>query len=75
MCTVNFSAGILTGAGENPGRDRLMIYAVVNTLAGSLENVRSVQLLVEGGPVSNLGGLFLGRPVEPDFSLEHSGEN
>lgn len=74
VCTVDFSREFLTGAEENAARDRLLLYAVVNTLAGSLENVRSVQFLVEGEPLSALGGLPAYRPIEPDFSLERMGE-
>lgn len=69
VCTVDFSGAFLDGTGEDAGRDKLLLYAVVNTLAGSLENVQSVRILTEGEPVSSLGGVPLLNSVEPDFSL------
>lgn len=71
VCTVDFSAGFLEGSGQDQGRDRLMLYAVVNTLAGSLGNVEQVRILVEGQPLESLGGIPLTNPIQPDFSLEH----
>ena len=70
VCTVDFNAAFLAGSGEDEGRDRLLLYAVVNTLAGSLGNVEQVQILVEGEPLDELGGIPLTNPIQPDFSQE-----
>ena len=78
ICIADFSAELLNGAGEDTSRDRMMLYAVVNTLAGSLGNVEQVRILVEGQPLDSLGGIPLANPIQPDFSLEgrvSAGEN
>ena len=70
VCTVDFTAAFLTGSGEDESRDRMLLYAVVNTLTGSLGSVEQVRILVEGAPLDNLGGIPLTNPIRPDFSLE-----
>ena len=71
ICTVDFNAAFLEGSGQDESRDRQLLYAVVNTLAGSLGNVEQVRILVEGKPLESLGGIPLANPIKPDFSLEH----
>lgn len=69
VCTVDFNTAFLEGVGDGDSA-ALRLYSVVNTLAGSLENVQAVQILVEGKQVSYMGGVPLSSPIKPDFSLE-----
>ena len=71
VCYVNFSQEFRTGMPESGEALRLLAYAVVNTMAGNLDAVSSVQLLVEGEPLPALDGLALDGPLEPDTSLEN----
>ena len=51
-----------------PGRDRLLLYAIVNTLC-QLPNVDAVFLLVEGESVEEFGGMAVNVPLEPNPDL------
>lgn len=68
ICYVNFDAAFLSGSGEAPGRDRLLLYAIVNTLC-QLPNVDAVFLLVEGESVEEFGGMAVNVPLEPNPDL------
>ena len=68
ICYVNFDAAFLSGSGEAPGRDRLLLYAIVNTLC-QLPNVDAVFLLVEGESVEEFGGMAVNMPLEPNPDL------
>lgn len=68
VCCVNFSADLLSGNGEDPALDDLLLYSVVDTL-GRLDAVTAVQLLVEGQPLPAFGSVDTSLPVEPDFTL------
>lgn len=70
LCVVDFSGEFLDGSGQDERRDRMLLYAVVNTLAGSLENIEQVRIFVEGEPIDALGGVSLDSPIKPDFNLE-----
>ena len=58
---------------EKAEQARLRLYSVVNTLASSLETIQAVQILVDGIPVSQIGGIPTTAPLEPDYSLERFG--
>ena len=68
VCYVNFDAAFLSGSGAAPGRDRLLLYAIVNTLC-QLPNVDAVFLLVEGESVEEFGGMAVNVPLEPNPDL------
>ena len=68
VCIVDFNSAFLTETEEEQARLRL--YSVVNTLASSLETIHAVQILVEGIPVNQIGGIPATAPLEPDYSLE-----
>lgn len=68
ICYVNFDAAFLSGSGAAPGRDRLLLYAIVNTLC-QLPNVDAVFLLVEGESVEEFGGMAVNVPLEPNPDL------
>ena len=67
VCYVNFDAAFLSGSAA-PGQDRLLLYAIVNTLC-QLPNVDAVFLLVEGESVEEFGGVAADRPLEPNPDL------
>ncbi len=71
VCTVDFNSAFLAETGAEQARLRL--YSVVNTLASSLETIQAVQILVDGIPVSQIGGIPTTAPLEPDYSLERFG--
>lgn len=72
VCYVDFSQPFRDGLPQSAEDLRLLVYSVVNTMAGNLESVQAVQLLVEGQPLPALGGLELDSPLAPDISLEKS---
>ena len=59
---------LLIPSGAAPGRDRLLLYAIVNTLC-QLPNVDAVFLLVEGESVEEFGGMAVNVPLEPNPDL------
>ena len=72
VCYVNLSQAFLEGLPAGGTELKLVVYGVVNTMAGNLDAVSSVQLLVEGQPLAARDGLALNAPLEPDPSLEKS---
>ena len=62
LCTVNLSAGFLDGMDGTAYRSFLTVYAIVNTLTG-LDDIGSVQFLVEGEPVPQYGPLPMESPI------------
>lgn len=72
ICYVDFSAAFQEGLPEDANALHLLIYSVVNTMAGNLDSIQAVQILVEGQRMSAQDGLELDRPLTPDASLEKS---
>lgn len=72
VCYVDFSQTFLEGLPSDPEALRLLVYAVVNTMAGNMESIHLVQLLSEGEPLPARGGLELDAPLAPDPGLEKS---
>ena len=46
------------------------VYSVVDTVAANFPQVKGVQFLIEGAPLSELGHLDLSGPLAPDYTLE-----
>ncbi|HIY22598.1 MAG TPA: GerMN domain-containing protein [Candidatus Flavonifractor merdigallinarum] len=72
ICYVDFSAPFQEGLPEDESTLHLLIYSVVNTMAGNLDSIQAVQILVEGQRLAARDGLELERPLTPDASLEKS---
>lgn len=58
LCSADLSAELLDNVPDDPARQELVIFSIVETLCG-LDQVERVQLLVEGEPLERYGGLEL----------------
>lgn len=67
--TVDLSQTSLKGLSPDRARARLTLYSLVNTL-GELDQVESVQLLVEGKATTYINGVYTQVPIVPDPSLD-----
>lgn len=72
VCYVDFNQAFRDGLPSDPEELRLLVYAVVNTMAGNVESIHLVQLLAEGKPLPAQGDLELDAPLAPDPGLEKS---
>ena len=68
VCYVNLPAGVLEALAQDEERLRLTVYAMVNTIAGNVDTVRTVQLRADGQPAQLPNGL--NQALKPDLSLE-----
>ena len=69
LATVDFSRELVTGFRGGSDNEGVTVYAIVDTLT-SLPTVERVRLLVEGKPVSTIGGhLDLSTPLKFDGEL------
>lgn len=64
ICYADFSAALLETVPWDPAEQQLVLTALVETLCG-LENVRAVQVLVEGETVTRYGQQNISAPLEP----------
>ena len=65
ICYVNFSKEFMENRIRNDYRAYITVFSIVNTLT-NLEDIQSVQFLVEGEPVEWIGIFPLGTPIERD---------
>lgn len=72
VCYVDFSQEFRDGLPEDEQALRLLVYSVVNTMAGNMDSIQTVQLLVDGQALSARNGLELDAPLAPDPGLEKS---
>lgn len=67
---VNLSAEAASGMPGGSTAELHSVYSVVNTVVTNFPAVRRVQILVDGRPVTSLGGhVDLSRPLPPDMTL------
>jgi spore germination protein GerM len=67
---VDFSADLRQGLGGGSTEELFTVYAIVNSVALNIPEIRRVGILVNGEPVETLNGhLDLRRPLSPDVSL------
>jgi spore germination protein GerM len=67
---LDFSAGLKEGIGGGSMEEILAVYAIVNSIAANVPEVRKVGILVNGRVLTTLNGhLDLRRPLPPDYSL------
>ena len=69
VCHVDLSQAFLDALPDDGAELRLLVYSIVNTVAGNVEAVESVQLRAEGEPI-RLPGELSG-PLVPDLTLEY----
>jgi len=62
ICSISFAEGFLSDEALTDEDIQLSIYSIVNSLTG-LADVDSVQILVEGREVSDIGGFDLSEPL------------
>lgn len=65
VCFVNFKSGF---AEKNNGNERFTVYSVVNSLC-ELDNIKSVQFLIDGKKTDELGGINIQNPLVPDKNI------
>ena len=68
ICYVNFSSEFKSKSSSGSIATTLSLYSVVNSLC-ELENVNSVQILVNGETGVEYGNLVLDRPEEPNYDF------
>ena len=68
VCYVNLPADVLEALAQDEEQLRLTVYAIVNTMAGNVDTVRTVQLRADGQPAQLPNGL--NQALKPDLSLE-----
>jgi hypothetical protein len=67
---VDFSADLKQGMSGGSTEELFTVYAIVNSVALNIPEIRRVGILIEGQPVDTLNGhLDLRRPLPPDTSL------
>jgi spore germination protein GerM len=67
---VDLSADLQQGIGGGSAEELLTVYAIVNSIALNVPEIRRVGLLIDGRPVETLNGhMDLRRPLPPDRSL------
>lgn len=72
VCYVDFSQAFRDGLPDEPEELRLLVYAVVNTMAGNMDSIQTVQILANGQTLPARDGLELDGPLAPDPGLEKS---
>lgn len=65
VCFVNFKSGF---AEKNTGNEKLTIYSVVNSLC-ELDNIKSVQFLIDGKKTEKFGSLNIQNTLTPDKNI------
>jgi hypothetical protein len=71
--TVDFSKEIATSHPGGSSGEIITIYSIVNSLAMNFNQVKRVQILVEGKKMETLAGhIFIKEPIEPDEGLIRS---
>ncbi|KUG04499.1 spore germination protein-like protein [hydrocarbon metagenome] len=67
LCIVDLSSEVRQVKDEK--QERLMIYAMVNTL-GEFPSIKRVSFMIDGHPSEYIGGyLDLSQPIEPDYTI------
>jgi hypothetical protein len=67
---IDFSEELRSGMGGGSAQEQLVVYSIVNSLAGNVPEIRRVGLLINGNPIDTLNGhLDLRRPLPPDPKL------
>ena len=67
---VDFSADLEQGLGGGSTEELMTVYAIVNSVALNIPEIRRVGILINGKPVETLNGhLDLRRPLSPDVSF------
>ena len=71
VAKVDFGAEFKEGIPGGSSAEVAAVYSVVDTVAANVPQVKGVQFLIEGAPVSELKGhLDLSAPLAPDYTLE-----
>jgi len=71
---VDFKAEASLGTDAGVGRERLALWALVNSVCDNLREIKAVQILVGGRePVTLWGHIDLSRPLLPDRRLTGTG--
>lgn len=71
VAQIDFGQELVEGLPSGSSAEMAAVYSVVDTLALNFPQVKAVQFLVEGAPITELKGhLDLSRPIVPDFALE-----
>jgi spore germination protein GerM len=66
---VDFSAALRDGLGGGSLRELLAVYAIVDSVALNVPEIRRVGILIDGNPIESLTGhVDLRRPIAPDRS-------
>lgn len=66
----DFGPELRTGLGGGSAAEMMAVYAIVHSLAGNIEGVKRVAILIGGQPVETLNGhLDLTRPLPPRRDL------
>ncbi len=73
ICYVNLSGGYFSKNKSASDKERLMIYAMVNSLT-ELDSVYEVQFLEDGKKISDFAGVDLSKPLGRDETLIDHGE-
>ena len=68
VCTVNLSSEFINNANGGSAADTMCVYSIVNSLA-ELDNVQSVQFLIDGEKVEIFGSFIFDEPFEPNTEL------
>lgn len=68
LCTLNFSRDFLLNISKDSVKERLTVYAIVNSIA-SLEGIDQVKILVDSKEQETLYSLKIKEPLNPDFSM------
>ena len=67
---LDFSGDLADGVGGGSMSERLTVYAIVNSVALNVSEVRRVAVVIDGKPVETLNGhTDLRRPLTPNYSL------
>lgn len=64
ICTVDFSAELLSDLPQDQTAQMLAVYSIVNTLS-QFEAVSEVRILVDGKAINNLGGVDASTTIAP----------
>ena len=75
VAKIDFGAELRDALPSGSSAEMAAVYSVVDTVATNFPQVKKVQFLVEGVPVTELKGhLDLSSPVAPDYGLEQQGQ-
>ncbi len=68
VCYVNFSEDFVSRFAGGTNTGMLIVYSIVNSLC-SLENIESVQILIEGEKGATFGDFIFDEPIEKKMSI------